>query len=150
MRWSICAILLAAGCSTALSAINDAEVERIHVGMEREAVERIVGGPDATQKLTNGYEIITYHVTLGIPERDGLNTGTMEATAIASESFRGNWGYLAVIPLAITAGTFVVAEGINIGREAHRLGQGERHEVIVTYGRDGRVVAHHVRVKNPR
>lgn len=145
MRWSVCTLLLCVGCSTALSTINDKEVGLIHTGMERQAVERILGRPDGTQKLTNGYEVVTYNVTLGIPKRDRLNTGTVEATGVAGQALQGNWGYLSIIPLAIMAGTFVVAEGINIGREAHRISQGEPHEVIVTYGRDGRVVAHHVR-----
>jgi len=144
MHGSACALLLCVGCSTALSSINDAEVGLIYAGMERSAVEKIVGSPDGTQHLSNGYEVVTYNVTLGIPKRDGLNVGTWEATSVASQTMNSNWGIFSFVPLAITAGTFVIAEGINIGREAHRLSKGERHEVVVTYGRDGRVITYSV------
>ena len=137
-------LLFLSGCSTALSAIDDAEVERIRVGMHRSEVEDICGGPDGERRLEGGMIEVVYHVTLGIPERDGLNTGSLQAAGTTLELLQGDWDCLWIIPLTITAATFVVAEGVNIGREIHRLNQGERFDVRVLYARDLRVISHSV------
>ncbi|MHC4955398.1 MAG: hypothetical protein ACYTGZ_16215 [Planctomycetota bacterium] len=138
-------LLLLTGCSTALSAIDDAEVELIRPGMQRAEVEKIVGKPDATRPLADGGEEVTYHVTLGIPDRAGLNWNSTQTTAAVGNAMGGaNWGFLVFIPIAVSAGTFVVAEGINTGIEINRLGQGEKHDVIVTYTKSGEVVSHRI------
>jgi len=129
------------GCSTALSAIKDPEVDRIHCGMTRDEVEKIVGRPDDEEPSEYGVTLV-YHVRLGRPERKELNTNSLGAAGAVANGFSGagDMGAFAIIPLAIVAATFVVAEGINCGIEIHRIAQGRRHDVRVTYDADGRVL----------
>jgi len=137
-------VVLLAGCSTALSTINDPEVDTLRAGMKRAEVERIVGDPDGERHLDNGQCEVTYNVTLGIPERADPNWNSAEATAVAGQSFQGNWGVFFIIPVAITAGTFVVAEGINTGAEASRLSHGRLHAVIILYDSGSEVVRYRI------
>ncbi|MHC4955399.1 MAG: hypothetical protein ACYTGZ_16220 [Planctomycetota bacterium] len=141
MRWPL---VFLTGCSTALSSINDAEVELIRPGTPRAEVEKIVGKPDATRLLENGGEEVTYRVTLGIPATDGPDWSSSEA---ADQYFVPNQGFIAIIPFAIGLGTFVVAEGIETGKQIERLNQGERHDVVVTYDARGEVTS--IRVTLP-
>jgi len=131
-------LLLAAGCSTALSSINDADLTKVRVGRTRAEVERVVGRADGREPLPDGGERITYHLKLGRPKSDGADWGSTEATLLVGDAFgSGDWGCLVVIPAVVMAATFVVTESIATSRELHRLHQARRYDLVVEYDRAG-------------
>ena len=149
-RGPISLLLVAAGCSTALSSINDADLSQIRIGHSRADVEKIVGGADGVETLPSGRTRVTYNLVLDRPQSENLRWDSVNAAGAAADALgSADWDCLAFIPAAIVAGTFVVAEGIAVGKEVHRLCQGNSYRLFVEYDASQQVRSKQLQIRRP-